>query len=868
VGNQCPSCHSDNPESVKFCGQCGRPLPPSKSGPSAATETLPFPLRELPRGTVFARRYEVIEELGHGAMGKVYRVFDREIGEEVALKLVRPEIAIDREAIDRFRGELKLTRKISHRYVSRMYDLGEDQGTYYITMEYVRGEDLKSFLHQSRRLSLGTALSIARQVAEGLEEAHRLGVVHRDLKPANIMIDKEGGAKIMDFGIALCISGKDAHETRMVGTPLYMSPEQVEGRGVDQRSDLYALGAVLYEMVTGKVPFEGQTTVSIVRKHALERPRPPREVNPAVPESLDRLIMKCLEKTPELRYPNASELIRDLDSAQKDLARETGAGGRPGWNFVFRALRSRVLRAAALGLGLVAVAAFGFLLLRHKPVGAGPPGSSPPGPPPVSMARRIVAVLPFDLSSSEPRFANLGRDLAESIRTRLSISGLTVLSPYSSESIQRSKNRPAETAKANVGRYLEGSLRIDKDTVRISVSFVEAAGESIFWAREYVEKLDGIDSEVPDKISTDIAQEMKSPLDPAQLEPLRKRGTSNLDAYVAVVNGRDAVARYRNSGREADYFEALRLIQEGLSLDPGYSLAYRALGDLYEARLVADEQNSVAETTTRTDLEAMIAAFTRANEIDPSIPGVHAGLGWGEFHQGKFDEAYKAFKTALSYDPADEAANLDAGSFLRSIGLDERALRHYDLVSRVDPFLAEVYHLSAVCEMNLGNYAQAEARLGQALALEPESVVLRARRVQLLILMGRTAEADAELKAVEALKNLSKTIETSLAYRRALILAVTGQRDRALSLLRDSKEAYRPDVTNAYCALGMKAEAIRNIKWGNENGFQLIKDYLYPYPYLLTDPFLKVLNGEAAFRSIVLKEKAAFESKLAKYGDL
>ncbi len=323
---KCPKCQAENPESAKFCGECGTAFLPAKEPVSMATETLRTPVKELPRGTLFAGRFEVIEELGKGGMGKVYRVFDKRIEEEAALKLVKPEIAADREVIDRFRSELKMSRKISHRNVSRMYDLGDDEGTYYITMEYVPGEDLKSFIHRARQLSAGTAIAISRQVAEGLAEAHRLGIVHRDLKPSNIMIDKEGNAKIMDFGIARSVASQGITGAgMMIGTPEYMSPEQVEGKDVDQRSDIYSLGVVLYEMVTGRRPFEGDTPLSVAHKQKCEAPENPEKLNAQIPKDLSRVILHCLEKDKEKRYQSAEELSSELT----DLEAEIPAGERP-----------------------------------------------------------------------------------------------------------------------------------------------------------------------------------------------------------------------------------------------------------------------------------------------------------------------------------------------------------------------------------------------------------------------------------------------------------------------------------------------------------------------------------------------------------
>ena len=264
------------------------------------TETLQTPGQELTTGSIFAGRFQVIEELGHGGMGRVYKVHDTKVGEKIALKLIRPEAGLDKTTIERFSTELRLARKIRHKNICQMFDLGEDQGTRYITMEYVHGEDLKQLVRKVGRLSPGQAVGIAKQVCEGLEEAHKLGVVHRDLKPQNIMIDEDGNARIMDFGIARSLSGKGITGAGvMIGTPEYMSPEQVEGKEVDARSDIYSLGIILYEMVTGRVPFEGDTPFTIGVKQKSEIPRPPKELNDKIPDDLNSVILKCLAKDRE-----------------------------------------------------------------------------------------------------------------------------------------------------------------------------------------------------------------------------------------------------------------------------------------------------------------------------------------------------------------------------------------------------------------------------------------------------------------------------------------------------------------------------------------------------------------------------------------
>jgi len=316
--NKCPKCQYDNPDNTVYCGKCAASLP--SPGQAEVTKTIEAPKEELTRGTTFANRYEIIEELGKGGMGKVYRVEDTELKQEIALKLIKPEISADKKTIERFRNELKIARNIRHKNVCGMYDLGEKEGAYFITMEYIRGEDLKNLIRKIGQLSAGQAITITKQVCDGLSEAHRLDVVHRDLKPQNIMIDTNGDARIMDFGIARSLEAKGITGAGvMIGTPEYMSPEQVEGKDVDQRSDIYSLGIILYEMATGRVPFEGDTPFTVGVKHKSEIPKDPKELNTQIPEDLNSVIMRCLEKDKEKRYQNVEEVRSELANIEKGI---------------------------------------------------------------------------------------------------------------------------------------------------------------------------------------------------------------------------------------------------------------------------------------------------------------------------------------------------------------------------------------------------------------------------------------------------------------------------------------------------------------------------------------------------------------------
>jgi serine/threonine protein kinase len=329
----CPVCNAENQPDSRFCRRCATPLQTIDGGAVDQTLTLERPPVGLSRGTLFAGRYEVIEELGRGGMGRVYKVYDQKLKEVIGLKLIHPEISVNSQAIDRFRNELRYARKIGHRHVGRMFDLGEQDSQFFITMEYVEGENLKSFIRRSGHLTPRKAISLAKQVCEGLAEAHRLGVIHRDLKPQNIMIDREGSARIMDFGIARFTEAEGITGSGvMIGTPEYMSPEQVETGDVDKRADIYALGVILYEMVTGHVPFAGDTPLAVLIKHKSETPRNPQETNPLVSLAVTRVILKCLEKDRGRRYQSAEELHQDLTKAEQGLfqaEKDTMAKARP-----------------------------------------------------------------------------------------------------------------------------------------------------------------------------------------------------------------------------------------------------------------------------------------------------------------------------------------------------------------------------------------------------------------------------------------------------------------------------------------------------------------------------------------------------------
>jgi serine/threonine-protein kinase len=287
----------------------------------APTMPAPVPARGLAQGQVLADRYEVLSVLGKGGMGVVYKARDRQLDEVVALKLLRAEaLASEPDLLKRFKQEIKLARSITHRNVLRTHDFGEADGVPFISMEYVEGVDLKELVHHRGALPLGVALSFAKQMCHGLDAAHSRGVVHRDIKPHNMLIIPESGElKITDFGIARPsqVGGQDAALTTagtVMGTPDYMSPEQAQGRPADFRADIYSIGVVLFEALTGQLPFRGDTVTQIIIAHIQQPPPRPRSINPRLPQGLEIAVLRCLQKDPDRRWQSVSELARALSA--------------------------------------------------------------------------------------------------------------------------------------------------------------------------------------------------------------------------------------------------------------------------------------------------------------------------------------------------------------------------------------------------------------------------------------------------------------------------------------------------------------------------------------------------------------------------
>ena len=739
---KCPTCHFDNSDTQKFCGECGTPLSSSGDQSLPIAKTIRIPLMELTRGTLFARRFEVIEELGKGGMGRVYRAFDKKIEEEVALKIIKPEIAAEREVIDRFWNELKMSRKISHRNVSRMYDLGEEEGTPYITMEYVPGEDLKSFIHRSKQLSTGTAVAIAKQVCDGLEEAHRLGIIHRDLKPGNIMIDKDGNAKIMDFGIARSLKVKGITGAGVIiGTPEYMSPEQVEGKDTDHRSDLYSLGIVLYEMLTGRVPFEGETPFTVGVKQKSDTPKNPKELNPQIPDDLSRLVLRCLDKDKEKRCQSAGELRTELEkieqgipTTQRILPQRTAIASKE------ISVKFRLQKLAAPALAVVAVVVIAVVIWRvafKKETRVVPvPGGKP-----------SIAVLYFKNNTGDAEFDIWRSALSDSIITDLSQSrfinvlstdqllgifrrlGLLEARAYASEDIKK------VAVEGRVTHILQGSLSKAGDLFRIDYTVQEAGSGGTIGASRVEGKgeasIFAMVDELTRKIKSDLKLsegEISSDIDKA----IGQITTSSPEAYKYFIEA----DRVHNLGENR---KAIGLYEKAVAVDPEFASAYRSMGVAYG--------NLGYSVKSR---ELLKKAFNLSNRVsDREKYRIQA-----EFYalsDKTLDKSIEAFKNLLALYPDDSTGNNNLGltySFLEEWDL---AVERLKFNIQIKDEFAYPYATLANCYVAKGMFDEARKVLDKYLSDFSDNAVIRNTAAIHYLCRGSLELAQTEIEKALAL---------------------------------------------------------------------------------------------------------------------
>lgn len=852
---KCPKCQFENPDNTRFCGNCGTHFPGAIHISPSPTETFEPPEEELVIGSTFAGRYQILEELGRGGMGRVYKVKDTEVQETIALKILRAEISKNRKTIQRFRNELKLARSISHKNICRMYDLNKEQDNFYITMEYVSGENLKSIIQMMGHMSVGKTVLIAKQICAGLIEAHKLGVIHRDLKPSNIMIDKAGNAHIMDFGIARSIDSEDITQTEArVGTPKYMSPEQMSGGEIDRRSDIYSFGIILYEMVTGNVPYEGDTAAEIALKQNTKTPQKPNEINPQIPQNLNRLILRCINREKKYRFENAEAVLDELSKISQELPTTDRTFPRKKTEITFPKKSFPFFKTIGFLIPLAIIVTVGIILLakqsRKQNAEIFPERKIP--------RTNAIAVLPFEDLSLQRDQEHFCDAMTEAIITKLTSIGELRVVPYQSMSRYKGTKKSLREISKELGviTILVPKLKKEENLIRVSAQLIDSEEDSIIDAFTYEERLNSV-FEVEDRISKSIAEALEVHLGDDTLQSIKKREPSDIRAYEFYAKGNYFGRKFRRSDNKSDIDEAQSNFQKAIAIDPEYTLAYWGLGYVYEARFVMGEG--------RNYLDLALKNFNKAYELDPNLPEANIGLVWVYFYKEELEKAIYFCKRALLLAPKSPEVNYNIGSYLRSIGLYRKAIEFYSRAIEINPVELQYRSLCASCYSYLGEYEEAIGLIREGLELEPEDHELRLYYARQLIWMGRYEEAESEINKVEQ----KDPDQPNIRYTRALIFAAKGEEGNALAVIEGINPCYYSYlISSVYAMLGMKDEAIKNIEDTIERSFHEIQTYMHSYPFLTNHRLYDNIRNDPRFQRILRQEKKKYETRIKKFNEV
>jgi tetratricopeptide (TPR) repeat protein/predicted Ser/Thr protein kinase/TolB-like protein len=737
----------------------------------------------LEPGTVLAGRYEILDVLGKGGMGSVYKAQDQELDRLVALKVIRPELARNAAIVDRFKQELRLSHLVTHKNVIRMYDLGEDAGLRFITMEFVAGRDLRSIIEERRKIPPAETVGILQQICRALEAAHAVGILHRDLKPQNIMQDATGRVVVMDFGLARTIEGDGMTQSgALVGTMEYMSPEQALGKDLDQRSDIFALGLICYEMLSGNMPFRAESALASLIKRTQERADPITTINPLVPGALSGIVAKCLERDINLRYASTSDILRDLEAwdgkraaaSIKFNANVPSAGLSGGW---------------LLGIGaavLVAILAVIGVMLLRKPAHSGVADSGTAGP------VISLAIMPFYNASSDPSLDWLGASLADMLSSDIGQSAhVRMVSPDrlhqvltdlhisgSSQVDVATLRRLAEFTNAETvvfGQYVRagGQIRIDTTILDMAHDTRTQLKTDVPSEKELLASVDGLAGDVRQKLAAN----------PEILKELAAHTGRPSTNSVPALRAYDDGLQLERAGKN---LEAQKQFEQATQDDPNFALAFSRLGEVYE-------------NLGHDDLAAQ--ASRRAVELSDSLPMREKYLI--EANNARITnntpKAIAAYEQLATQNPSDADVQFALAGLYEQVSDYDAARKRLATVLASDPKNVEALLSSGRVELKAGN---AQAGLGFLDRAETLAVLLDNQQEKAGILQARGIAYGMLNKPDDALQNFNDSlkIKKQIGDQRGAAASLdqiadiedsTGHADKALASYKEALGIYR-----------------------------------------------------------------------------
>ena len=800
--------------------------------------------------------YRLESRIGGGGMGEVYRARDSRLGRTVAIKVLLSHIAADEPARERFEREARVVARLSHPHICTLHDVGtyqaapERRPVPYLVMEFLDGETLADRLAKGP-LQVGEALEWAIQIASALDTAHRGGIVHRDLKPRNVMLTS-AGAKLVDFGIAKATSvpalGAPMLDSELttagtiIGTLHYMAPEQLEGLPTDSRTDLFAFGCVLYEMLSGKKAFAGRSRASLMTSIMAEQPAPIGELVASLPGGVEQVIDRCLAKSPEDRWQSATDLLEELRrTASSTLpARRLGS---------FRRLLSEH-QIAASGLILAVLLTLGAALVLTKRA----PWGDSPGP----AAAVRLAVLPLRMVGDAIREDEyLGVGIADSIITRLagvheiSLRPTAAVIGYAEESADT-----ATVAKAlDVQYVLFGTIQRNTDTYRINLQLVQGSDSAVTWARSY-DVLRSAFTNLQDTLADEVVGALRLELTDVERARVRRRYTDNAEAYELYLRGRASFVNYSEKRMQA----AIVDFDRALEIDPDYALARagRAIASAwFSIRYAYEAEASEWGARAERDAKAALAADPSLAEATLAVASA-AGTLHGAFN---WPLVIADATRALAIDPTLELGHVVRMRAFFHLGLFDRMAEEARAAYRLNPLgNVEIARLELTASLFTGSYARAREQAAALLARGSDAPVIRNYLGLAQYYLGEVDAARATLAAVKRAGRPDVRSQAALAGVEAAAGDHAAARARVLAIeagpYMDHHVAY--SLAAAWAQLGNAAASIKWLQQAADSGFSC-------YSWVTQDPLLEPVRRSPEFTAVLERLRQRYEQDLVRY---